>query len=102
MPEALTPAEAVHYLSDHAGSRYDATVVAAFLKILKLAKQDDNLRELRVSVQGLKPGMLVTRDLVNEHGVLMVPRGRRLDQQAINSLQRLADGTAGFLLYVQR
>jgi response regulator RpfG family c-di-GMP phosphodiesterase len=102
MAEALTPAEAVQYLNDHAGSRYDATVVAAFLKILKHAKQDDNLRELRVSVQGLKPGMLVTRDLVNEHGVLMVPRGRRLDQQAINSLQRLADGTAGFLLYVQR
>ncbi len=102
LPEALTPAEAVHYLNDHVGSRYDAAVVAAFLKILQAAKQDDNLRELRVSVEGLKPGMLVTRDLVNEHGVLMLPRGRRLDQQAINALQRLADGTAGFLVYVQR
>ena len=77
-------------------------MVAAFLKIVKLAKQDDNLRELRVSVEGLAPGMVVTRDLVNEHGVLMVPRGRRLDQHAINALQRLADGTEGFLLYVQR
>ena len=102
LPEALTPAEAVHYLNDHVGSRYDATVVAAFLKILRAAKQDDNLRELRVTVEGLRPGMLVTRDLVNEHGVLMLPRGRRLDQQAINALQRLADGTAGFLVYVQR
>jgi hypothetical protein len=83
-------------------SWYDANVVAAFLKTLKLAKQDDNLRELRVSVEGLEPGMLVTRDLVNEHGVLMVPRGRRLDAQAIDTLRRLADGTAGFLLYVQR
>jgi response regulator RpfG family c-di-GMP phosphodiesterase len=101
LSEALTPAEAVRYLNDHAGSRYDANVVAAFLKILKLAKEDNNLRELRVSVEGLKPGMLVTRDLVNEHGVLMVPRGRRLDQQAINTLQRLAEGTPGFLLYVQ-
>jgi hypothetical protein len=44
----------------------------------------------------------VTRDLVNEHGVLMVPRGRKLDQHAINTLRRLADGTPGFLLYVQR
>ncbi|HUQ50809.1 MAG TPA: HD domain-containing phosphohydrolase, partial [Gammaproteobacteria bacterium] len=103
MPEALTPAEAVQYINDYVGSPYDATVVAAFLKILtSVSKQGDNLRELRVSVAGLKPGMLVTRDLVNEHGVLMVPRGRRLDSQAINSLQRLADGTAGFLLYVQR
>jgi response regulator RpfG family c-di-GMP phosphodiesterase len=102
LTEALTPAEAVRYLSDHAGSRYDAEVVAAFLKILKSSKQDDNLRELRVSAEGLEPGMLVTRDLVNEHGVLMVPRGRRLDRQAINTLQRLAEGTEGFLLYVQR
>jgi response regulator RpfG family c-di-GMP phosphodiesterase len=102
LTEALTPAEAVRYLSDHVGSRYDAGVVAAFLKVVKLTKQDDNLRELRVSVEGLTPGMLVTRDLVNEHGVLMVPRGRRLDQHAINTLQRLADGTPGFLLYVQR
>ena len=102
LPEALTPAEAVRYLGDHSGSRYDAAVVAAFLKIVKLAKQDDNLRELRVSVEGLAPGMVVTRDLVNEHGVLMVPRGRRLDQHAINALQRLADGTEGFLVYVQR
>lgn len=102
LTEALTPAEAVRYLSDHTGSRYDAAVVAAFLKIVKLTKQDDNLRELRVSVEGLEPGMLVTRDLVNEHGVLMVPRGRKLDQHAIDALQRLAEGTPGFLLYVQR
>jgi hypothetical protein len=34
--------------------------------------------------------------------VLIVPRGRRLDQQAINTLQRLAEGTPGFLLYVWR
>jgi response regulator RpfG family c-di-GMP phosphodiesterase len=102
LAEALTPAEAVRYLSDHAGSRYDAGVVAAFLKIVRVTKQGDNLRELRVSVAGLTPGMLVTRDLVNEHGVLMVPRGRKLDQHAINTLQRLADGTPGFLLYVQR
>jgi hypothetical protein len=33
---------------------------------------------------------------------LMVPRCRKLDQHAINTLQRLADGTPGFLLYVQR
>ena len=102
LPEELTPAEAVRYLEDHAGTWYDASVVAAFLKVVKLTKQDDNLREIRVSVEGLKSGMLVTRDLVNEHGVLMVPRGRRLDQHAINTLLRLADGTPGFLLYVQR
>lgn len=102
MPEALTPAEAVRYLEDHAGKRYDAKVVAAFLRVLKSHEQDDNLGELRVSVIGLKPGMLVTRDLVNEHGVLMVPRGRRLDQLAIDTLQRIADGADGFILYVQR
>jgi response regulator RpfG family c-di-GMP phosphodiesterase len=102
LPEALTPAEAVQYLKDHAGTWYDANVVAAFLRILKRSKQDDNLRELRLSIEGLKPGMLVTRDFVTGHGVLVVPRGRRLDSHAISSLQRLAESTPGFLLYVQR
>lgn len=102
MPEALTPTEAVRYLEDYAGKRYDKNVVAAFLKVLQSEKRDDDLRELRVSVIGLKPGMLVTRDLVNEHGVLMVPRGRRLDQLAIDTLQRIAEGADGFVLYVQR
>jgi hypothetical protein len=102
LPDALTPAEAVRYLEDHSGQRYDAKAVAAFLQVLQTEKLDDDLRELRVSVIGLKPGMLVTRDLVNEHGVLMVPRGRRLDQLAIDSLQRIAEGADSFVLYVQR
>jgi HD-GYP domain-containing protein (c-di-GMP phosphodiesterase class II) len=102
LPEALTPAEAIQYLRDHIGSWYDGTVVAAFLNVLKAAGTDDNQRELRVSVEGLKPGMLVTRDLVSPHGVLILARGHRLDAPAIATLQRIADGSAEFLVYVQR
>jgi len=92
----------VHYLRDHIGSWYDGTVVSAFLAVLKAAGADDNQRELRVSVKGLKPGMSVTRDLLSAHGVLMVARGHKLDAQSIATLQRIADGSAEFLVYVQR
>ncbi len=102
LPEALTPAEAIHYLRDHVGSWYDGAVVTAFLNVLKAAGADDNQRELRVSVEGLKPGMLVTRDLVSPHGVLILARDHRLDAQAIATLRRIADGSAEFLVYVQR
>lgn len=102
LSDALTPAEAVRYLKDHVGSWYDANVVDAFLKVLKTAGRDDNLKEMRVSVDGLKPGMVVTRDFVTDHGFLVVPRGHRLDDHSIATLQRIAEGTAEFLLYVQR
>jgi response regulator RpfG family c-di-GMP phosphodiesterase len=102
LPEALTPAEATQYLRDHIGSWYDGVVVNAFLGILKRVAADDNQRELRVSVEGLKPGMIVTRDLVSPHGVLIVARGHRLDGRSIDTLQRIADGTAEFVVYVQR
>ena len=102
LPEALTPAEAMHYLRDHVGSWYDGTVVKAFLTVLKAAGADDDERELRVSVEGLKPGMTVTRDLVSGHGVLIVARGHKLDAQSVATLQRIADGSAEFLVYVQR
>lgn len=102
LPDALTPSEAGRYLKDHVGSWYEGNVVNAFLNVLKTASKEDNLRELRVSVEGLKPGMVVTRDFVNTHGVLVVPRGHKLDELAIRTLQRIAEGSAGFLLYVQR
>jgi hypothetical protein len=46
--------------------------------------------------------MIVTRDLVSPHGVLIVARGHRLDARSIGTLQRIAEGTAEFVVYVQR
>lgn len=100
--DALTPAEAVRYLQDHVGTWYDSGVVAAFRRVLRASWQQDNLRELRVSVAGLEPGMKVTRDFVNEHGVLVVTSGHRLDGRSIAALQRIVDGAEGVLLYVER
>ena len=54
------------------------------------------------SGEGLKPGMSVTRDLVSRHGVLIVAGGHKLDAQSIAALQRIADGSTEFLVYVQR
>jgi response regulator RpfG family c-di-GMP phosphodiesterase len=102
LPEVLTPTEAVQYLKDHVGTWYDAKIVNAFLSALKATSRDDNMREMRLSVAGLKPGMVVTRDLVGEHGVLIVPRGARLDARGIETLQRIAESTAEFVLFVQR
>ena len=55
LPEALTPAEAVRYLGDHSGSRYDATVVAAFLKVVKLAKRTTTCASFASPSKVLRP-----------------------------------------------
>ena len=71
-------------------------------QIGEILKSEPQGSMLRVSVEGLKPGMTVTRDLVSRHGVLIVAGGHKLDAQSIAALQRIADGSTEFLVYVQR
>jgi len=39
---------------------------------------------------------------VSPHGVLIVARGHTLDALSIATLQRIADGSTEFLVYVER
>lgn len=87
--EALTAAEALKYINDQVGKRYDQDVVNAFSKTLRLREERRTLTEERHSVAGLKPGMVITRDLVNQHGVLILPEGLRLRRATIEKLERI-------------
>lgn len=87
--ETLTAAEALKYLKDQKEKRYDPEVVEAFAKTLQLREERRTLTEERHSVAGLRPGMVITRDLVNHHGVLILPEGLRLSRATIDKLERI-------------
>lgn len=91
---AHSPKEAQEFLIKQRGKNYDPTVVDAFLAMLAevAAKQDV---ELVVTPAELRPGMLLTRDLLYHDGSLLLPKGRIIDVAVITQLRGLPakDGT---------
>ena len=85
---AMKPTEALSYIVENRGRRYDPTVVDAFVAIisesLKLAEE-----EIPVRPAQLKPGMTLARDLVHSDGYLLLAKDHTLDSAIIQQLIEL-------------
>jgi response regulator RpfG family c-di-GMP phosphodiesterase len=79
--------EACEIIRKGAGKRYDPHVVDVLATHVKsLAQATADVRELRMGVLSLKPGMVVSRDLVNSNGILLVAKGYKLTLGIIEKL----------------
>lgn len=85
---AHSPREAQEFIVKQRGKRYDPTVVDAFLAMLAEAAPKQDV-ELTVTLDELRPGMLLTRDLVHHDGYLLLPKGRVVDASVIAQLRSL-------------
>jgi len=85
---AHTAAEAQQFLRKERGHRYDPEVVDAFFAMLaeEAARRP---RELALRVDGLRPGMVLSRDLTHGDGYTLLPRGRVLNADVIGRLAAL-------------
>ncbi|MDT8999537.1 response regulator [Paucibacter sp. APW11] len=69
--------------------RYDAEVLAAFDKAMaELALEQGQDQE--VLAAGLRPGMVLARDLLSPHGSLLLPAGFRFSAPLVKQVQELA------------
>ncbi len=102
--ESLTETEARQYIITHAANRYGESLVESFCWVLDQARSERTGRiEERLTPASLEPGMTVTRDLLNEAEVLVLPAGRVLDEATIARLQQLVKyGDKELLVYVAR
>ena len=85
----LRPQEALRYLVDNAGRRYDPSVIAAFSEVLAESANPDEFLEMPMRPVSLQPGMRLTRDLVHRDGYLLLARDHVLQQTEIVQLARL-------------
>jgi putative nucleotidyltransferase with HDIG domain len=87
--------EAVQFLQKERGHRYDPEVVDAFVAMLK-EEEAKRPKELQLPVSRLKPGMVLTRDLLHHEGYTLLQRGRVLNADVIGRLSALeqAEGHA--------
>lgn len=98
----LTDGEAIQYLLSHRSKRYAPAVVDEFVALLQeQAVAEEAREETRLTPLSLRPGMQVTRDLMNGNGVLILPAGRVLNETIIDKLRAIAKERAtDWLVYV--
>lgn len=103
LPDRHTPEQARAYLVAHKGGRYDARVVDQFLALLDAGGPAGlSVPEGRHTPDELKPGMVLSRDLVNAKGLLLLPRGRELNMTTIGKIREIArDEDMGLMIYVK-
>jgi putative nucleotidyltransferase with HDIG domain len=99
---SLSPAEALAFLVENRGRRYDPTVVDAFSRLLaETTSQAAVERPLRPDQ--LEPGMVLSRDLMHEDGYLLLARDHTLDAGVIKELRRIEDtDSRSLLLYIRQ
>lgn len=84
----LKPAEALTFILDNRGKRYDPQVADAFAAILA-ETMADMVVEVPLRPGTARPGMVLTRDLMHKDGYLLLAKGQLLDANIIEQLVRL-------------
>lgn len=99
---ALGPEDALRYLMDNRGRRYDPVVVDRFAAILAERLQEER-HEIPLHPSQLKPGMVMARDLTHRDGYLLLARGHVLEPVVIDHLRRIEGSEdPDILLYIRQ
>jgi response regulator RpfG family c-di-GMP phosphodiesterase len=89
-PKPLSVDQAMTRIRESAGAWYDGAVVDAFAAALAdQAKHGGIETEMALSVEQLVPGMIVTRNVLNRYGMLLMREGHTVTTQMIDTLRRL-------------
>jgi Response regulator containing a CheY-like receiver domain and an HD-GYP domain len=100
--EELSPLDARGFLQQRRDKRYDGAVVDACVAVLDARERGEGLiRELRLEPPALRPGMVLSRDLLGQDGVLLLTKGYRLTEalvRKINALER--DDHSEFVIHI--
>lgn len=84
----LKPGEARSFILENRGKRYDPTVVDQFLAQLA-GKIPEELKELPMRPGSLRPGMILTRDLLHPDGYLLLAKAQTVDAIVIDQLLKI-------------
>jgi len=92
--------DALHYLVENRGKRYDPSVVDALSAVLAETESSEFV-ELPLRPASLQPGMRLARDLMHHEGYLLLAKDRVLSAAEIGQLARLeaSDGHP-LMLYI--
>jgi response regulator RpfG family c-di-GMP phosphodiesterase len=84
----LKPADALNFLIENRGKRYDPAAVDAFATLLAETTKS-GFTEVPVRAMHLKSGMVLSRDLVHRDGYLLLAKGSTLNGEIIAQLVKM-------------
>ncbi len=98
----LTVPDAREFIVSRSGTAYDPEVVEAFVAVLEArAEGHGEVRERHLSTVELRPGMLLSRDLLSNDGILLLTKGYQLTEILIDRIQAFENESEGrFIVYV--
>lgn len=99
----LTSQEAIEFVDGHTGSRYEKELAQRFIEFISTEREQlEDLNEQRLTPGSLREGMILTRDLENDEGVLILPSGHCLSKELIDKLKLISKRRqSDILLYVE-
>ncbi len=78
---------AINYLQSESGKHFDPLIVPVFLRFLKTSTRAPfHLNEKAVEISDLKPGMVLSRDVVTASGLLLLGKDQQLNSTKIRRL----------------
>ncbi len=103
LDKSATPAEARAFLVNNKTQRYDPRVVDEFVKILDSQPiQSVLLHGIKLTSDGLREGMVLARDLLNNDSMLLLTKGYRLTGALISKIQTFERDTGkGLVIHVE-
>lgn len=98
----LSPGDALTFLIDNRGKRYDPQVVDSLVQLLA-ESGNKSVTELPLRPAHLKPGMALARDLNHRDGYLLLAHGNILTQEIIGQLLKLESAEQqAYTLYIHQ
>jgi response regulator RpfG family c-di-GMP phosphodiesterase len=89
-PKRYSPSEAKEFLQQGSGKRHDPRVIKALIEVLTPTAAEPELDEVAVAPRELRPGMVLTRDLVGSDGVMLLAADYTLDANMIKQIVEYA------------
>lgn len=96
----MKQSDAVLYIQEGKGKRYDPTVVDAFMKVMGSSGAAQAVQESAITMAQAKPGMVLSRDLMSSRGELLLSKDFRLDASLIAQIKGFDQLGDKLIIYV--
>jgi hypothetical protein len=100
LSKRLKQTDAVLYVQEGKGRRYDPAVVDAFMKVMGASGAAQAIQESAIQMDQAKPGMVLSRDLISSHGELLLSKDYRLDASLIGQIKSFDQLGDKLIIYV--
>ncbi len=98
LSKRLKPAEAMLFIQEGRGKRYDPRVVDAFMSVMESAAHV--VQELALNPEQLRPGMVLSRDLLSSQGDLLLSKDHLLNATLIDQIRSFSQIGDELVIYV--